>query len=172
MSGSGKEAKLKRKERKKFYSFMFLSCRLGHRQTSTLQEFHTVIATHNCGISSKSRVHPLDYVPCIPPYKLPPSIHIIHGPWNPFSTNSDSLNQSTSSAVYQLSNYPQTRTYTTLLAILLNQWRILSSTPFATLSILLILNKPLVLSICTTLILNLFILSHCHTYDRHKQSLL
>ena len=38
-------------------------------QTSTLQGLH--MSTHNYGISSKSRVHPLGDAPCIPPQKSP-----------------------------------------------------------------------------------------------------
>ena len=43
-----------------------LSCRLSHRQSSTLQGLHIAVVTHNCSISSRSGVHPLDYMPCIP----------------------------------------------------------------------------------------------------------
>ena len=63
LSDSIREAKLKRK---KFSPLCTLSCTLGHRQTSTRQELHIAVATHNCGISSKSEVGPPVYTPCIP----------------------------------------------------------------------------------------------------------
>ena len=57
---------------------MPLSCGLGHRRTSTLQGLHIAFATHKCGISSKSRVHPSINAPCIPPHKPSSYNPIIH----------------------------------------------------------------------------------------------
>ena len=115
-SNSRREAKLKREE-KEIFLFMLLSCRLGHRQTSTFQGLHMAMATHNCGISSKTRVHPPVYALCILLYKPLPFTCIIHdSPCLPdiqtIFFNIPSLKQSTSSSVDLLSNYSHTPLHT------------------------------------------------------------
>ena len=72
------------------------------------------MTTHNCSISSKSRVHSLGYAPCIPPHKPPPFTPIMHhSPCLPdiqtfLLLNSPSQNQCTSSAADLLSGYLHT----------------------------------------------------------------
>ena len=61
MSHSKIGAKLKKKKKNKIYSLCPLSCRLSHKRTSTLQRLHIGVATHNCGIPSRSGVHPPGY---------------------------------------------------------------------------------------------------------------
>ena len=51
---------------------MHLSCRLGHKQTSTPEGFQIGVITHNCGILPESSANP--------PYIPPPFICIIHHP--------------------------------------------------------------------------------------------
>ena len=64
--------------KKEIFSYMPLSCGLGHRRTSALQGFHIAVATHNCTISSKSKVNPPGIAPCIPPHKPSPYTPIMH----------------------------------------------------------------------------------------------
>ena len=62
MGYNKRETKLKKeKKRKKFSPLCPLSCMLGHRPTSTLQGLHIDVATHNCGISPRTEVHPPGY---------------------------------------------------------------------------------------------------------------
>ena len=83
LSWSKRETKLKKKKKKKFPPLCPLSCRLSHKQTSALQGLHIAVATHNCGISPRSGVHPLDYAPWIPPHKLSLFTPIRdHFPWS------------------------------------------------------------------------------------------
>ena len=84
---------------------MPLSCWFAHRQTSTTQGLHIAVTVHNCGISSRSRVHSPGYVPRIPPHiplPLTPIMH--HSPCLPdiqtIFLNSFSQYQITSSAAY------------------------------------------------------------------------
>ena len=67
-SETGRSVKLKDMNTEMF-PFMSLSCGLGDRRTSALQGFHIAVVTCNCGIPSKSRVHPPGNTPCIPHYK-------------------------------------------------------------------------------------------------------
>ena len=63
---------------------MPLSCGLCHKRISALQGLNIVVATHNCGISSKPRVHSPGNTPCISPHKPPPYNPIIqHSPCLP-----------------------------------------------------------------------------------------
>ena len=60
-----------------------LSCWLGHRQIF-IHRLHIAEAIHNCGISSRSGVHPPGYAPCIPPHNLSPFTPILyHSPCLP-----------------------------------------------------------------------------------------
>ena len=106
--------------------------------------FHTAVTTHNCSISSKSRVHPQATPQTFPVTNsrhsfLSCTIHHTCQHSNLFSSNSHSLNQSTSSAVDLLNGYPHLPTYTlsailsfSILSICPNQRRTLSFTTFAT----------------------------------------
>ena len=96
---------LKKEEKQKIFPIYPLSFSLGHRRTSTLQGLHIGVATHNCGISLRSRVHPPGYSPCIPPHKPPPFTPILDlSPRLPdiqtfFFLTSHSLTQSTPSVL-------------------------------------------------------------------------
>ena len=52
-------------------------------QTSITALCSITVATHKCGISSRSGVHPPGYTQCIPPHKPPPLIHILHPAHSP-----------------------------------------------------------------------------------------
>ena len=88
----------------------------------------------NCGISSRSRIHPPDYFLCIPSHK-PPSFSLLAWHPNLFFLNSPSQYQSISPSVYPLSDYQHTITYSFSNPVIFftwpNHWRtpsILSST--------------------------------------------
>ena len=77
MSESRRSVKLK-DMKKEIFPLMLLSCKLGYRQTSTLQGLHIAVATHKYLISLKSGVHPPDYAAHIPPYNPPSITPIVH----------------------------------------------------------------------------------------------
>ena len=149
---------------------MLLSCGLGHKRISA-------VASHNYSISSRLRVHPLGNAPCIPPHKPSPYTPIIHhspcltgiqtsilqavfhgiNPPLPWSTHWSTTN--TLSNIYPLSNSVVLHCFhmadrKTPSSILLSLHNSLICA-FWTLSILLISSKPLRLSICMALILEL-----------------
>ena len=82
ISYSIKETKVeKQKKNRKFSPLCPLSCRHGYKRSSTLQDLHIAVATHNCGISPRRGVHPPGYAPCIPSHKPPPFTPILdHSP--------------------------------------------------------------------------------------------
>ena len=71
-SYSKREAKLKKEKKNNISPLCPLSCKLGHKRTSTLQRLHITVATHNCSISSRSGGSSPGYTPCIPLHKPPP----------------------------------------------------------------------------------------------------
>ena len=102
------------KDRKKIkinFPFMPLSCGLAHRHTSTLQGLHIAVAAHNCGILTKSSVHPPGTAPLISSHKIPPYTPIIHHSpclteiQTSFSSSIPSQYQSFFSVAYLLRNY-------------------------------------------------------------------
>ena len=66
----GRHTSAKRQKKKEIFPFMPLSCGFGHRTDFHLSRASYSCATHNFGISSKSRVHPLvddpAHSPCFP----------------------------------------------------------------------------------------------------------
>ena len=168
---------------------MPFSCSLRHRWTSALQELHITVATHNCGISSMSRVHPPGNAPYIPSLINPRhtllscTILLAYLTSKPLFFNPP-LPRPTHWATTNTPSYidPLSSPVIFILSTWLNYRRtpslIFSSTPFftphnclicefGTLSILLKPNRLLRLSICTAQILDLFSpsisLFHCHT---------
>ena len=156
---------------------MPLRCGLRNRQTSIFQGFHIAVETHSCDISSESMVHPLGNAPCIPTLKPSPFTPILHHSsclpdiQTPFL---QAVFHGINPSLLRSTHWATTNTlpYIDLLAILLFSilsiwpnhrrmlWTIFSFTPFVTphnclirafgtLSILLLLSKPLRLSICT-----------------------
>ena len=134
----------KEKKRNKFSPLYPFSCRLSHRQISTLR-LHIAMTTHNCASRHGLEfIYPLGYAPCIPPRKPSPFSSLAWHP-NLFCLNIPSRYQSISSTGYSLNDYQHTLLHR-LLAILSfsilstwpNNWRIpssiLLSNPFATLS--------------------------------------
>ena len=72
-SYSTRGAKLKKEKKNRKMSPLYpLSCRLGHKRTSTLQRLQIAVTTHNCSISSRSRAHLPGYAPYTPHHKPPP----------------------------------------------------------------------------------------------------
>ena len=177
---------------------MFLSCGLGHRWISTLPGLHKDVASHNYGISSRSRVHSPGSAPCIPSHKLPPytpimhhspCLHdiqaslqtVLHGISSPVSQPTHCATTNTHSYIDPLSNpvilhsfhmaEPLENTFINLFVYTLHHPAQLPCA-FGTLSILLIPSRPLRLPICTTLILDLSFSLHCLTIirkERHQQ---
>ena len=91
---------------------MSLSCRLGHRQTSTPKGF-IYLTTYNCSISSKSGIHPPGYVSSTPlsnPHYsfISYTIPLVCKALKLLSLSSHPWNQSISTMADLLSNYPQT----------------------------------------------------------------
>ena len=152
---------------------MPLSCRLGHRQTST-QELEIAAAIHNCGISSKSGVHPPSYTPCIPPHKpyhsLPSYTILLACP----TSKPLFIKQSSMALIHLFRGLPTAQLLAHSLSnpIILHSYHLakpLDNTfinpffnlhnshihAFGTLSLLLITSNPLKLSICTVLIIDL-----------------
>ena len=98
---SKRETKLK----KQIFPFMPLSCRLGHWNIFT-KEFHIAVATQNCGISSRSWVHPPGSALCIPPSQaitIPP-FSLLGWHSDLFFLSSLSQYQSISYTAYPLNN--------------------------------------------------------------------
>ena len=162
---------------------MPLSCGLGHRQTSSIHGLHTTEATHNCGISLKSRIHPPGYHPFIPPLK--PATHSDHKPFCLFAWYQifffffcSISNARKFPHIHPLSNpiilhslhktEPPEETFINPFVAPYSSFIRASRT----LSIILIPSKPLRLSICTVLILDLstlFIsLSQYHTEEQAR----
>ena len=137
--------------------------------------FHIAVSTYNCSIASHQKLgaHPLQ-TPSIHSYKPANTQTVIHG-----------INQPLPWSTYYVTTYRHSHTYILSLPILSiwpNHWRILLSillyTPsttmhnllfsgFSTLSILPISNRPLSLSICRALILEL---SFSHIPPSHTQA--
>ena len=109
MSGSRRETKLKRKEKKELFPLYTLKF-LDWPHT----DIHpSRVVTHNYDLSSKSRVHSPGFTPCIPPHK--PTIHSYYASFsllarhpNSFFLNCPSQYQSTSSKLKPLSDYLHT----------------------------------------------------------------
>ena len=167
-----------RKKRNNFSPLYPLSSRLGRRQIST-RRLHISVTTNNCDISSKSGVHPPGYALCTPPHKPPPFTHILHHspclpdiqtsfpqtvlhsinlslswPTHWMTTSTLSYIDSLSNSIILHSLHMPKPLENTLINPFITPYNSLICA-FRILSILLITSKPLRLSICTVLILDL-----------------
>ena len=103
---SRREAKIQNKRKERKFPLYALTSQAWPQTNLHPQGLHITVATHNCSISSKSRVHPQGYVRRNPRHSFLAHLSCLPNIQTFFQTRIYGINPS--SAVDPLSDYPHT----------------------------------------------------------------